>query len=289
MREVGRDFDDQGFVEINLVSGTIEWANNFLLDKLGYTLKQFTTMTLFDAVPQEYHDTLRDSIADHQKNHSIKFEILPIGTADGEIAWWQAVTYKQESPLVWMKTEYINKIKHIDSTLMSVLYKIVHEYNELMIRLSEHEKTNNSRFNTIDATVHQINDRLNRAYAASQTAADEAIKANAGIKALKSEMDEALSRQTTEILRLIRTDSSIGERLKIYEAGVQAVTEQAAKKMAEEITKQAQSAGTEITNQAKTASKGISRRVTIPLGVIAGAFLALQWVITHWDQITKLW
>jgi PAS domain-containing protein len=63
MREEGRSQDDAGVFEIDLVENKITWANDFAVERAGYTFDQVKHMTLFDLVPEAFHGRMQDAIA----------------------------------------------------------------------------------------------------------------------------------------------------------------------------------------------------------------------------------
>ena len=61
MRELGQSFADRGFFEVNLASGSMEWANNFVLEKYGMTLEQIQAIIENDVRLQLADHPLRQS------------------------------------------------------------------------------------------------------------------------------------------------------------------------------------------------------------------------------------
>ncbi len=108
MRDIGRSLSDKGFVEIDTITGNVTWANEYVLRKSGYTLFQLTTMTVFDIVPEEFHDTTRNIISDIQKGRGFKFAIRPELSADNKLVWWYSVRVKTSQPYTWLRSEYLN-------------------------------------------------------------------------------------------------------------------------------------------------------------------------------------
>ncbi len=46
MRELGESVPDKALIEYNIVTGSINWVNQFVLDKTGYTLSQIKKLTI---------------------------------------------------------------------------------------------------------------------------------------------------------------------------------------------------------------------------------------------------
>ena len=74
IRDYGRSLNDRGFIEVNLISGEIVWANEFVLNTYGFKLEQLQGMTIFSVIPEKFHDWVRDMISDQTKGkiHKLK-------------------------------------------------------------------------------------------------------------------------------------------------------------------------------------------------------------------------
>ena len=249
MRELGQSFADRGFFEVNLASGSMEWANNFVLEKYGMTLEQIQAMTLFDLVPSEHHDALTSSVADETKGRSQKFSIWPGKAANGKLVWWYVTKAKGAHPYHWYKAEYLNTTEKTGPEYASMLaaMQTANSYNDLAARLLDHQEW----------TQHEISRLIH----------------------LKTDMSDQFAKQTTEILRLIGTDTIHEQRMASFETSIKKAASEAAQSAIKEITVSAEKAGKAITVQAHKAGQGLAKKVTVPVSLIAAFAAIAQWLI----------
>ncbi|MGH6878647.1 MAG: hypothetical protein ACREHV_14895 [Rhizomicrobium sp.] len=291
MRELGQSFIDKGFFEVNLVSGSIEWANEFALTKYGMTLDQLQAMTLYDMVPAEHHEALGSSIADESKGRTQKFSIWPGRSADGKLVWWYVTKVKSAHPFHWYRAEYLNTTEKKGSEYASMLAAMntANSYNDLATRLAEHEEWTQHEIKRLDdgmATLHQgqieMQEQMRGCLSAANRAADQSMANNQAIFTVKNGMDDAFAKQTTEILRLIGNDAVHDARLEAFENHMKKAAGEAAASAVKEISVSAEKAGKALTTQAQKAGVGLARKVTVPVGVIAAVATIIQWIINNW-------
>jgi hypothetical protein len=281
MRNLGKGLIKRGLFEINLVTGLISWANEYFLNETGYELCQIQSMTIFNITPQEFHGVIRNLI---YEKRFYKYEVIPILTTKKDIVWWHGIEIKVDQPLLWLQSEYLNRTSRMgpETTSMTVALNTVQAYNDLLSRFEIHEESEKGRINELKQAIDQheiaiedIRDKLSHVINASERAANEAIAANSSIATFKKLMDEALDNQTTEILRLIGTDAIQDQRLKVFEKHIK----NAANLATTEITEQSRKASIIIIKQVEEAKKGISRRITIPIGLVITIIAVIQWFI----------
>ncbi len=291
MRELGQSMTERGFFEVNLSTTSIEWLNDFALAKFGMTLEQIQSMTMYDLVPVEHHEMMGDSIADESRGRAQKFSIWPHKTSDGKLVWWYVTKAKSAHPYHWYKAEYLNTTEKSGPEYASMLAAMMtaNSYNDLHTKLLDHQDWTRGEVNRLSEETRElregqaeIRDQVKGCRAAADKAANEALEANAGIKSLRGDMDTQFSKQTTEILRLISTDTQHEARMAAFATSMNKVAEEAAQKAVVLITESANKAGHAIVVQAKQAGQGLSRRVTIPVSAIAAVATIVQWVIAHW-------
>lgn len=115
--------------------------------------------------------------------------------------------------------------------------------------------------------VQELRSQVKMALAACRKAANATVEQRALLDRSMREIRVELERQTTELLRLIGSDSLQEEKIAAVEKATQAVTEKAL---------------SQITKQADKASKGISMKVSIPVGVITATIGLIQFLLAHW-------
>lgn len=293
MRELGQSYVDKGFFEVNLVSGAVEWANEFVLSKYGMTLDQIQAMTIYDLVPSEHHDALAGSVADESKGRTQKFSIWAGKAANGQLVWWYITKAKAAHPYHWYKAEYLNTTAKTgpEYTAMLAAMNTANSYNDLAARLLDYQEWTQGEIKRLDSaneTLRQgqieMQEQLKGCLAAANRSANEAVEANQRIQKFEQNVENQFAKQTTEILRLISTDVVHEQRMASFESAMKKAAADAATNAIKEIAVQAEKASKAITTQTNKAGQGLARKVTIPVGVIATIATIIQWIITNWPK-----
>jgi len=266
---------DKGFFEIDLVEANITWTNAFTLQKLGLTSEQVRSMTMFDIVPVDLHDPIRDHLEDHASGKPKKFAIWPVKTSTGKISWWYIFDSKVEFPISWSCAEFVQETD-VDGpayTFMRITMMNANSYGTLHNRVQEldswiHDQV--SRLDEKDAdhdkALSELSERMKHVVNAATRAASTSLEAASAVKDLKESLKEQLEKHEEEILKLISTDVHHDRRMEAFEKHVKTTTDVAIKS---------------ITTQADKAGKGLSRKVTIPVSTIAAIATIIQWLIQH--------
>lgn len=291
MRNLGGSLADKGFFEVDLISGQMAWMNECALMKMGYTVDQIQNMSIFDIVPSEFQEAITNIVSDTISDKNHKYGVWPFKSADGGVVWWYTVREKDASPLYWYKGEYLNKTDRSgpDYASMCLTMSTVNNYNDLHVKFQEHVSWTRQEIKDLkdndEKTWVAIEDvkRIGRgAHAAAEKAANYALANEKSIRDLNDKIDEGFSKQTTEIFRLISTDAAHDARIEAYEKAVESATTKAAEKAVNMITAQAEKAGKTITVKAQEAGKGLSKKVSVPVGIIATVIGIIQLILNHW-------
>lgn len=289
MRNLGRSMLDRGFFELDLMSGRITWVNDFALSKIGMSLDQVQTFTIFDLIHEEFHDILNGFILDATRGRTSKFYIWPNKTSDGSVIWWYFSKIKSNHPTHWFKAEYLNKTgtSGPEHASMCAAMNTANQYNDLFNRLIDFQDLTkvsmdllNERYQELREEQEALKDQVTGAINAATKAANAAMEVSSSMRTFKEDVQKQLAEQTAEILRLISTDVSHDQRLAAFEAHIKATTDNAVRIIAV----QANKAGEAITMQANQAGNKLSRKITIPVGTIAAIMTILQYIITHWPK-----
>lgn len=274
MRDLGRSLTGQGFFEIDLVTGQAIWVNEYVLATTRYTLEQIHTMTVFDLTPPEFHEDVRNSIADQLNGKYHRFSIWPLRAADGRLVWWYSVRIRDSEDLFWYRAEYLNTTGRSgpEYSSMCAAMSTTNGYNDLynrIVDLSAWAKENVERLDKADADIldemKELRAQLKAAIAASHKAANAAIENSTLFSRFKAEIGEQLSNHTTELLRLISTDAVHDQRIKVFEARIQQTTSSAV-------------------GQITKAGDSISRRIVIPAGAIQALIMIVWWILQHFSK-----
>jgi hypothetical protein len=288
IRDIGRKMLNQGMFEFNIISGSLTWANDFFLEKLGYTLEQFQTLTIFDITPSGFHDQIRNLIIGAKEGKLVKYFIWPGSTSDGMIAWWYIFKTEVNDPITWSHGDYVQttETNGIAYVFMKVTMDTTNNYGQLQSHVSELDawvKDQIHRLDESDQVHHQMIERLENkmqhavdaATKAANTSLESSKKLNdtkEEIKTLINQLEDRFAVHAGEILKLIGDDNKQDQRIERIEKRIELATELAMDA---------------ISTQAKKASKGISRKVTIPVSAIAAFFTLLQWMLQNWGDVTK--
>lgn len=287
VRSTGRALADKGFFELDLVSSRISWMNDFALSKIGMDIQQARSMTVYDIVPEEFHEPLNNFVSDAAKGRASKFYIWPNRASDGDIVWWYFIKVKADHPSHWFKAEFLNKTKPRGPEFASLCAAMntANGYNDLFNKIVEFQGLTSTsvdhltnRFAALSKEVDSMQKQITSATDAANKAATAALEVSSAMKNFKSEIQDQLTVQTTEILKLITTDTLHDKRIQAFEAHIKKTTDNAV----QIITVQADKAGRGITTQADKAGKSMARKVTVPIGLMAAVMTILQWLISHY-------
>lgn len=298
-RELGRSMADRGAFELDTSSGRIEWANDFALAVVECSAEQLQSLSVFDLTPERFHERIREDLAgEPEEGESRRFYILPTNTVGGKVAWWYVFKTVASGSRRWSYAEHIQNTPQSgpEFAFMSMQSDVLENQAELVERMDDLEKWVQGQIRRVDGDVGflqgqmaELRAGLEKAEAAALKAAAESIGAkNAALAtqqelkkyATKAEMgahfekfdkfDEASTKASSEILRLIRSDGEQKERARAYEEHVKKTTESAIKI---------------IESQASKSGQGLSRKVTVPFFVITTLAMVIQYVIQHFHLL----
>jgi len=275
MRDAGRLISDKALIEMNLDTGTLTWANDFALAKLGYTIEQFRTITIFELVPEDFHEQVRDNIAEQSAGNVSKFSLWPSVATNGRIVWWFAYQNKVEYPISWSFAECVQETDSEGAlfVFMRMQMQTTNNYGNLNARVNELDSWVHQQVERLDEkdanlerTITELQGKMQQAVAAASRAASTSLEAVAAFKDLRESIKQQLSQHEEEIVKLIGTDVLHDRRMEAFEKHVQTTTTTAINS---------------ITTQADRAGKGLSRRIIVPVSAIAVIAQFLQWFIAH--------
>src|SRR5574343_1312253 len=101
MRSIGESMLNKGMIEFDLTTGEITWCNEFALNKTGYESPDQWAASIFNVIPNEFHNQLRKHITNIISNKEFGISIWPIETVSGEISWWYTYQTKTQYPIRW--------------------------------------------------------------------------------------------------------------------------------------------------------------------------------------------
>lgn len=296
-RDVGKKMKDRGAFEVDTSSGSVEWVNEFALGIIGCSEEQIASMSVFDMSPERFHEQLREDLADASEiGESKRTYVFPTRTADGKVSWWYVFKTKTVESRRWAYAEHIQDTPQSgpEFSFMAMQVDMARSQAALGDRMDDLEKWVEDQILRVDAEAVDVRSKLSGIQASLEKAEQAALAASADSVAAKNAslatqkelqryatkedmqrhfekfdtFEEENTRATTEILRLIRTDTVHEERLKTYEDHVKRTTETAVKA---------------IELQASKSGKGLSRKVTVPIFVVTTLAMFFQYILQHWN------
>lgn len=288
MRSLGASRTDRAVFEISEKTGEVLWASDFALSQLGYGLSDLQLMTLVNLAPEALASKVSASLVSLHDN--VRNLIWPIRSTDKTVTWWYVNTEGVENSVRWFSAQLVTKSPAVgeDFVRMSILMDLLNEQHDLTSRLSQHEewtenqvadlrKTDTAIFDSLDS----IRTQQKHIISIARSAADGAMESRQLLKSLRTEMEDGFTNQMVEILKLIQTDALHDERIMAFDKHMKSVAKEAMERM------ETSAAATTAMFQTKAteAGKGLTRKVTIPVGLVAAFMSGIQWLITNWDKI----
>jgi PAS domain S-box-containing protein len=285
MREEGRSQDDSGVFEIDLTENKISWANEYAVEHTGYTLDQIKHMTLFDLVPEEFHGKMQDVIAEVSTRGSVRngspTSVWPVKTSGGKIIWWAVTKSVVEYPAVWLNGDHIQTTgtSGMSFLFMQAFMRAANGQSGLYEQVSELKAWTTDQIARLDEEDKRLRDglaelesKMSDALEASKEAANAAKTTHKMMESLQKSFQEFETKYGVEILKLIGTDTIHDKRIDAFEKHVKMTTDLAVKS----IEMQAQRSAQGIELQAEESSKGLSKKVVIPVTLIATIATIIQ-------------
>lgn len=295
MREEGRTQDDSGVFEIDLVENKVTWANDYVINRSGYTLDQIKHMTLFDLIPETFHGRMQDAMEEASKRKSddgvtpVATSIWPFKTTGGKIAWWAVTKTVIEYPTIWIYGDHIQTtgLTGMSFLFMQAFMRAANGQSGLYDKVSELKAWTAAQIARLDEEDKRLKDglsalesKMSDALAASKEAAKAANSTHTMMEALQGAFRDFEAKYGVEILKLIGTDTVHDKRIDAFEKHVKLTTDLAVKSIEMQAAKSAQS----MNEQVKETSKGLSRKVTIPVSIIATVAIILEILVEHFAK-----
>lgn len=285
MRQFGESLIDKGLFEIDTDTGAIRWINSFVSHESGYQLSQVQSMSIYDLVPTQFHDNINTFISDLKENRQKHF-IFPEKTSEGKILWWFIIKTENKAPISWFQGETIVETndKGVIFAFMKLQIKTLNFINiesnkieDLDGWVQDEIKRIDQNYGSIVSDISELKTQMFHVKTAATNAAQESIntrdrvdKMEIILKNTVNEIKDEISAHTQEILSLIGADQLHDKRIEAFENHVKKTTEIATKM---------------ITQQADKAGRGLSKRVTIPVSLIALVATIIQYLIQNWQAI----
>lgn len=295
MRDEGRSKEDIGVFEVDLADNKITWMNDYATERVGYTLDQIKHMTLFDMIPESFHAKLQDVVSEYSEkklsetNTEAKTSIWPLKTSNGKITWWVVTKTIAEYPIIWIYGDHIQTtgLTGMSFLFMQAFMRAANGQSGLYEKLSELKAWTTTQVSRLDEEDRRLKDSLSvleskmtEVLAASKEAATATNTTQKMMESLQRAFQEFESKYSAEVLKLIGTDTIHDKRIDTFEKHVKLTTDLAMKS----IEMQAERSTENMTNQVKETSKGLSRKVTVPVSIIATIAIIIEVLVEHFAK-----
>lgn len=289
-REEGRSQNDTGVFEINLVEWKMVWANDYVLDRSGFTLDQIQHMTLLDLIPEVFHGAVQNAMVEADSNgstfnHDVT-SVWPMKTSEGKVTWW-AVTKKHiDFPMVWIHGDHIQttNTSGMPFVFMRAFMRAANGQTGLYKEVSDLKNWTASQISRLDeedkqlkSSIAAMEEKMNDVLETSKETATAVKTMHETMGQLKESFSDFEAKYGVEILKLIGTDTVHDKRIDAFERHVKMVTDLAVRSI--EVQAKASTEG--LAEQAKESSRGLSKKVVIPVSVVALLATILQFLFEH--------
>lgn len=289
MKELISSTPSRGVFEIIEKDGSVSWVSDLILEQTGYSLSEISSMSLVNLSPDSLSSRVSATVS--LSGDLIRTSIWPIVTTSGTVSWWYVNNESSDAISRWYSAQlmaHTNKIGE-DFVRMCVIMDILNSHNDMNSRVNHHEKWVDEEISelkkfdrSVQDTLSSIKSQQNHVISLAKSAANGSMTVSANLKSLQKRVESGFSEQMTEILRLIRTDVIHDERINAFDMHMKEVAENAMKTM----KNTADETAAEFKSKAVEAGKGLTRKVTVPVGVVAAVMSGIQWLINNWDKLS---
>lgn len=276
-RYFGSSITDAGLFEINLENGRIEWANQFVVETMGYSLSEIQTKSIYDFVPDDLVSWFRNELESQKNGKHFKFAIWPKTNSRGEVVWWYVTRHQMILSTCWYKCQILGVTDRNGSKYseMFVTMTTANGYNELYNKIIEIETWTKGSYDKLERKDSQVDiiledheKQLAKVTMLTEQATETLQEMKNSFSGLKTDMQGQFTDMMKEITTLIKNDTHHDRRISEFERHVRETTEQACKA---------------ITVKASDEGKELSKKVVIPVGVTTSIITAIaaliQWFI----------
>ena len=257
------------FVEVELESGLISWVNEST-KSMCLKNQHLVGSSVYGIV----HDTHRGRLSSlisrirTKKSSIIKRTLWPVNF-DDKILWLMTVIKASDDKFI------IFSISHIIMTdISSIEFEFANLSSENIylssLALSEILDIKNAEVKcqkSVGCEITSIKSNILDSINASEKAEKVAKESQSILEALNDEVKDQFDRHTQDIIRLMTSDENHNRRMNEFDDKVKKTTKEAL---------------TQIVNQADNSGRGLTKKVTIPVGFMAAMIAFIQWLITHY-------
>lgn len=255
--------------EIKVSSGTISWVNDNLKGKCLEDDRTLLNSSIYGLVDESFRARLSSILNEYEAKDIPRKTLWPIPTSKGKMAWWMVnIEYTDEEyficstylVLLTDKSELGYKFASLSADNTFLASVAMSEIKSLRRDFDAFRKS-------VSDEVKASKDQINAAVEASRKAEKAAILNKEATDDLRKHVISQFSEHTKEITKLMTSDVVHDSRMAIFEDHVKKTTSEAL---------------TRIVQQANQSGRGLSKKVTVPVGISAVVVGILQWIITKY-------
>jgi len=262
-------YSEKSYFELECLSGTVTWVNTSLTEKCNGELNSILNTSIFGLVDETFRGRLSRLLTGYSP-HSVPLKTLwPISCAKHKIAWWMmSIEYKDDEYLIFhVELMVLTEKADIGFKFAKMSADNTFQTSAALMELKSIKKEILDINDTLKEEIIKTREDLNQAVAASKKAEAAAIQNKDALEELKNQVINQFNIHTKEIMKLMTSDVIHDSRMATFEGHVKKTTTEAL---------------TQIIDQADQSGKGLTRKITIPVGTMAAAIAFLQWIITKY-------
>lgn len=260
---------DKYYFEVQINVGVISWSNDSLKALCLKEERSFVSNSIYGLVDESFRARLTSVFNEYDPKDLPRKTVWPVASVKNRTIWWiiNIEIYDEEylicnaSPSISTdRSELGYKFASLsaDNTFLASI--ALSEIANLRREISTFKKN-------INEDVKTSREQIEAAALAARKAEQAAIKNREATDDLKKHVVAQFSEHTREITKLMTSDVVHDSRMAIFEEHVKKTTTEAL---------------TKIVTQADKSGKGLSRKVTVPVGISALIMAFLQWIITRY-------
>lgn len=283
MRDIGQSsawYATQAMFETNVSDGKISWMNPYALDILGISEIQASHLSLTELAPSTLSGIIAASIVYGIELDRVRNLIWPMRAADGTVVWWYVTKLRATDGMLWSRASLVAKTPESGPEFDSLvaMAETVVNHNELELKFQKYQQRSEREV--------EILSQMNRDLKAHQMGQDSAFnQMSREVRELRHFVQNGFSDHTEEILRLISTDKIHSGQIEKFDKHAKETETRTIIRISDQAELKVRAVEDKIDRKAVEAGKAISKKLTLPISIIASVVTATQWIIQHWGEI----
>lgn len=271
-RESFKEFNgdsSKSYLEIDTKSSTITWINNCLSDKCTTDGQNIQNVSVYGLIDESFRSRLAIMLSNKDKSGLPKKTLWPVPCVPNKLAWWMVEIELVDSDYLLCGCSPILLTDRIDIGYKFAALSADNTYlaSSALVQLETiKEDVKNLRQSFFDE-IKVTRDDISDAISASKKAEEAAVENKSLIEDLKTQVIHQFNVHTREITKLMTSDVIHDSRMEIFENHVKKTTS---------------AAMLQIMDQADRSGRGLTKKMVVPVGFMAGIIAFLQWLLTKY-------